>query len=314
MLPFHYLKSQVEFVMAKLSSKVRRKFSSRRLRTTPYPLPSCPWKLLEDSHKRKKLSKRSEKKDYEDATCSVCMEYPHNAVLLLCASYNKGCRPFMCATSYRHSNCLDQYKKAYAKMSPTRNSLSTGSFNPNSPQVPELLCPLCRGQVKGWTVVESAREYLNTKKRTCMQENCSFVGSYKELRKHVRADHPCARPREVDPKLEEEWKRLENERERNDVISTIRSSIPGAIVLGDYVIEGNFRGLYRDFNSDNFFSNSLLSLGSLDQSRRFGRVYRSLNEDDIREDSNASLFSHHHRRLLLGRSSRRRHREANGER
>ncbi|KAL0323364.1 UNVERIFIED_CONTAM: hypothetical protein Sangu_1955700 [Sesamum angustifolium] len=29
----------------------------------------------------------------------------------------------------------------------------------------ELLCPLCRGQVKGWTVVEPARWYLDAKKR-----------------------------------------------------------------------------------------------------------------------------------------------------
>ena len=46
--------------------------------------------------------------------------------------------------------------------------------------------------MKGWTVVNPTREYLNSKKRSCMQDNCSFVGNYKELQKHVRAEHPCA--------------------------------------------------------------------------------------------------------------------------
>lgn len=98
-------------------------------------------------------------------------------------------------------------------------------------------CPLCRGQVKGWTVVEPAREYLNNKKRTCMQDECSFTGTYKELQKHVRSEHPCAKPREVDPMLEQKWRRLEREREREDVMSTIRSSMPRSVVFGDYVIE-----------------------------------------------------------------------------
>jgi len=66
------------------------------------------------------------------------------------------------------------------------------------------------------------------------------------LRKHVRADHPCARPREVDPSLEQKWRRLERERERDDVISTIRSSMPGAVVFGDYVLEGS----HYEFDSD----------------------------------------------------------------
>ncbi|MQL00606.1 DUF1644 domain-containing protein, partial [Escherichia coli] len=124
--------------------------------------------------------------------------------LLLCSSHDKGCRPYMCGTSFRHSNCLDQYKKAYTEViSPYNGEPMQGSIsNPgvpldaNSPleksEVTELACPLCRGQVKGWTVVEPLRDYLNAKKRSCMQDSCSFVGNYKELRKHVRAEHPLA--------------------------------------------------------------------------------------------------------------------------
>ncbi|EPS60371.1 hypothetical protein M569_14434, partial [Genlisea aurea] len=174
------------------------------------------------------------KKEWEDAVCSVCMESPHNAVLLLCSSFDKGCRPFMCATSHRFSNCLHQYKKActHEEEWSCRNGKCGEAWE-------ELLCPLCRCPVKGWTAVEAARRYLNAKKRGCMQEGCPFVGNYRELRKHVKVEHPSACPRAVDPSRAAKWKRLENEREVRDVVSTIRSTMPGAIIIGDYVIERN---------------------------------------------------------------------------
>ncbi|KAG6422023.1 hypothetical protein SASPL_118584 [Salvia splendens] len=230
----------VDNEMAK-GTRGQRQIASRQCRATPYPLPS---------HKQKEdTCSKVIKKDWEDATCSVCMECPHNAVLLLCSSHDKGCRPYMCGTSFRYSNCLDQYKKAYAKAAPSdsasvHDSLDgqvIGPFSGHSADngdAAELACPLCRGQVKGWTVVEPAREQLNANKRSCMQENCTFMGTFKELRKHVKVDHPSAKPRVVDPTLEQKWRRMERDREREDVMSTIRSSMPGAVFFGDYVIEG----------------------------------------------------------------------------
>lgn len=238
--------------MAKGSSRGRR-----RCRPAPYPLPSCNQDVLEDLY-LKKSSKVLDKKDWEDVTCSVCMECPHNAVLLLCSSHEKGCRPYMCATSFRYSNCLDQYKKAYTKVISSSGSaddpilLSESGWPVDKSESTELACPLCRGQVKGCTVVEPAREYLNAKKRSCMQDDCSFVGTYKELRKHMRTAHPSVRPREVDPILEQKWRRLEREREHDDVISTIRSTMPGAMVFGDYVIEGNNYGFDSDEENGGF--------------------------------------------------------------
>lgn len=215
--------------MAK-GNKLQIKTRSQTRRISPFSLSSFV------IHKKKGSEKSSEKKYWEEASCSVCMEVPHNGVLLLCSSHDKGCRPFMCATSCRHSNCLEQYKKAYMKVNSTQNGAggSRGSFSDSNLN---LLCPLCRGQVKGWTVVEPARKYFNAKKRTCMEDNCSFRGSYKALKKHVKTKHPCARPRKVDPVLAEKWKKLENDRELDDVFSTIRSTMPGAIIMGDYVIE-----------------------------------------------------------------------------
>ncbi|XP_071698574.1 uncharacterized protein [Rutidosis leptorrhynchoides] len=236
--------------MAK-GTRGRRRMVSRRSRSTPYPMLGCRHSLNPNA---KKSTIVMPKKDLEDITCSVCMEYPHNAVLLLCSSHDKGCRPYMCGTSSRYSNCLDQYKKAYTKItfssphhppplttmdnSPVSDPLSGWPVDKHG-EVAELACPLCRGQVKGWTVVDSAREYLNCKKRTCMHDSCSFIGAYKELKKHVKSEHPSGKPHEVDPDQEQKWRQLEREREREDVISTVTSSMPGAVVFGDYVIERN---------------------------------------------------------------------------
>ncbi|KAE8692617.1 separase-like isoform X1 [Hibiscus syriacus] len=239
--------------MAK-GSKGRRGIT---FRPTPYSFTSCNHDISKDLCP-KKCSEALDKKDWEETTCSICMECPHNAVLLLCSSHDNGCRPYMCGTSFRYSNCLDQYEKFYTKVVSSNEDeplissfdnqvLASGSSLPVEKHgVTKLACPLCRGQVKGWTVVEPAREYLNAKKRSCMQDDCSFVGTFKELRKHMRSDHPCARPREVDPVLKQKWSRLVHEREQEDVISIIRSAIPGAMVFGDYVIEGNHHGFGTD--------------------------------------------------------------------
>ncbi|MFS7919520.1 hypothetical protein Hanom_Chr03g00213581 [Helianthus anomalus] len=238
---------QVLFIKMAKGIRGRRRIASRsrHYRTTPYSMLTCG----PDSANEKTTVKPM--KDWEDITCSVCMEYPHNAVLLLCSSHDKGCRPYMCGTSSRYSNCLDQYKNAYIKVASPQHSQSlqtNGShgFDQMSGwpiekcgDLTQLACPLCRGQVKGWTVVESAREYFNSKKRSCMHDKCSFVGVYKELKKHVRSEHLSVNPREVDPDQEQKWRRLERDRERDDVISTITSSMPGSMVFGDYVIEGN---------------------------------------------------------------------------
>lgn len=254
-------------------------------------------------------------KEWDDASCPICMDHPHNAVLLLCTSHDKGCRSYICDTSYRHSNCLDRFRKLKDEngdnsTSPSLNSrdqlnmdntnsgniglgtsgnpseveggndvriidliatedLSSGleensnhaAHNPlgvhdetievgghgeisvesSSESMSKLRCPLCRGSILGWKVVEEARRYLNSKARSCSRESCSFSGNYRELRRHARRVHPAARPADVDPTRERAWRRLENQREYDDIVSAIRSAMPGAVVLGDYVIENGGR-------------------------------------------------------------------------
>ncbi|XP_019090263.1 PREDICTED: uncharacterized protein LOC104736632 [Camelina sativa] len=67
------------------------------------------------------LKKPSEKqvKEWEEARCPVCMEHPHNGILLICSSYENGCRPYMCDTSHRHSNCFDQFRKGSKEKPPS---------------------------------------------------------------------------------------------------------------------------------------------------------------------------------------------------
>ncbi|KAL2924282.1 Adenylosuccinate synthetase [Bienertia sinuspersici] len=182
------------------------------------------------------------------------MEHPHNAVLLICSAYDKGCRPYMCDTSYRHSNCLDQFRKSFAEAS-TEAAIEEGSqpvvqsseivaietvVTPHEEGKSEssvaaeiasmhklqqkLVCPLCRGQIIGWVVAESAREYMNAKSRSCASETCEFTGNYTDLRKHARLEHPQARPFEADPERQRNWRRLERQRDIGDVLSTIQSS------------------------------------------------------------------------------------------
>ncbi|RZC18322.1 uncharacterized protein LOC114410461 isoform X1 [Glycine soja] len=336
-----YVKSLLSFRFSLLMAKVGKlRSKARGHRPSPHLL-SCERKNLKDVNVRKSSSKALEKKDWEDATCSVCMEVPHNAILLLCSSYDKGCRPYMCATSHRYSNCFEQYKKAYTKATSVQSlqleannsniDLSTGEPKDDT-EVPELLCPLCRRQVKGWTVVEVARKCLNAKKRSCMQDDCSFVGNYKELRKHVRSKHPFARPREVDPLKEEKWKRFECERERNDVISTILSSTPGAMVLGDYVLEPNDHAFYSDeydsdeeYLEDDFFSVRSIGLGRTGHflpNIRYNQDRAADNFDvdhfglqSVASTGSAAVSGRGLHRILLGRSRRRRrHRIANARR
>ncbi|XP_068648965.1 uncharacterized protein [Aristolochia californica] len=231
-----------------------RSVSFDRSRLSPFPCSSSSNRGKQKSSSNP--SKPAEDiREWEEARCSVCMEHPHNAVLLLCSSSDKGCRPYMCDTSYRHSNCLDQYCKAFGAEFPS--SLQESSSDPNNftyprnhqvHQIPQgqllgeqpapdtllpcngqeqaqLSCPLCRGRINGWIVVEAARQFMNTKTRSCSCESCPFSGPYADLRKHARQEHPLVRPSEVDQQRQRDWRRLERQRDLGDVLSTIQSAL-----------------------------------------------------------------------------------------
>ncbi|XP_073062560.1 uncharacterized protein [Primulina eburnea] len=224
-----------------------RSLSFDRSTLSPYPYRSSCTSLLEEN--------AESIREWENTRCPVCMEHPHNAILLICSSHENGCHPFMCDTSYRHSNCFDQFQKSFAEASDVSQTpddvpnsasplataappspvsdlesspeelLLVGDVPIENPVKPKLVCPLCRGLITGWTVMESARRYMNSKSRSCACETCVFSGSYHDLRKHARLVHPLVRPTDADPERQRNWRRLERQRDLGDLISTLQSSI-----------------------------------------------------------------------------------------
>jgi len=213
-----------------------RKLAAQHLRSASHAVP-YDYKKTKKLDQKNELQSTSEEKDWKNATCSICLERPHDAVLLLCSSHSKGCRPYMCGTNYKHSNCLELFKNAYSREKPACKVSTVVAPTNQKPKTMLLACPICRGEVKGWTVVKPARRFLNRKRRTCMHEDCSFVGTYKRLKRHVRSKHRSSRPREVDPVRLAEWKEFENEKERQDAISSVSALNPGSVIMGDYIID-----------------------------------------------------------------------------
>ncbi|XP_051151471.1 uncharacterized protein LOC127265626 isoform X2 [Andrographis paniculata] len=186
--------------------------------------------------------------NWDDFTCPICLDFPHNAVLLQCSSFEKGCRSFVCDTGHLHSNCLDRFKQANGMSFGTKLSTSVEnaeSLVSESDRKPQ--CPLCRGEVTGWLVVDKVRMHLNQKKRCCEEEKCPFTGTYLELKAHARVEHPHACPSKVDPARQLDWEDFQQSSEIIDVLSTIHSEVRNGVVLGDYVIE------YADDNSGDEF-------------------------------------------------------------
>ncbi|KAF2302792.1 hypothetical protein GH714_008455 [Hevea brasiliensis] len=177
--------------------------------------------------------------NWEDVICPICLDFPHNSVLLQCTSYEKGCRPFVCDTDHSHSNCLDRFKSAGGMPSPSTSdeSLTTNTQHMIVEGNCKLACPLCRGEVTGWVVVDKARAHLDEKKRCCEEEQCTFAGTYSELCKHAQLEHPHARPSKIDPARQLDWENFQQSSEIIDVLSMIHSEVPRGVVLGDYVIE-----------------------------------------------------------------------------
>ncbi|MCO5605727.1 hypothetical protein L7F22_059911 [Adiantum nelumboides] len=308
-------------------------------RSAPLKGKCCPYKARGKGREGDDVREQDGKEDWEDVLCPICLESPHNAVLLMCSSHTDGCRPYMCNTSHRHANCLDQYQKTQVglqKSYSSRQALSTERTDPSAvdsfhigdglnmrivgayPAAParrpprvsatnssenalgdgdmenviiealnsrittagsdastrrlrrntrlplltrneandagmrfldletnmemdsfeglssveehgtgaslkskHLICPLCRGEIFGWRVVNEARKYFNDKARSCSHESCMFSGTYQELRVHARCEHPFMRPSDVDPARQRDWLRMERQTEIGDVLSTI---------------------------------------------------------------------------------------------
>lgn len=288
-------------------------------RVSPYD--ACSSKNT-DLESKSSLPSVENEKEWEEARCPICMEHPHNAVLLLCSSGEKGCLPFMCDTSYRHSNCLDQFCKlssgTQSEVQQDRSTIWGMMFHRGSQgqpssrttrstggQQPELVCPLCRGQIKGWIVVEAARKFMNSKRRSCSLEKCSFNGNYGELRKHARLEHPSDRPAEADAQRLFDWSRLEIQRDIGDTLSANQTPFDDDFTAEEFLrgvpLEGSLfdfldgyseaedglsedSNLLMDFEFEYSFLNDMPTWEELDafDERRFSLPQTSARSEDRR--------------------------------
>lgn len=287
--------------------KIRRarSLSLEKSRTSPYQVSQNHADSLESAQNVK---------EWEEARCPICMEHPHNAVLLKCSSHDRGCRPYMCKTSYRHSNCFDQFCKLYGQIPlitelqdiPSTHVVShrqmvecppAGQYGHGRNQLAsEFVCPLCRGSIYGYIVVEPARLFMNSKVRSCSSENCDFSGTYSELRKHARSEHPNVRPSEVDPMRHRDWIRWQRERDFEDIVSLVQSN---------YAVDSDGESFTRAirFWTSSFVTEmndspmDLLSDSMLDALRdfeslqnRMENVQRDLNSNNFTSVGNNSLL------------------------
>ncbi|KAI0504664.1 hypothetical protein KFK09_015616 [Dendrobium nobile] len=180
--------------------------------------------------------------NWEDVTCPICLDFPHNGVLLQCSSYDNGCRPFMCDTDHTHSNCLNRFKSASGVPQAAECLIASEASTESTQMIPSTCesrpaCPLCRGEVTGWVIIKEARAYLNMKKRCCQEKQCYYMGNFVELQRHALLKHPHSRPSEIDPARQLDWENFQQSSDIIDVLSTIHAEVPHGVVLGDYVIE-----------------------------------------------------------------------------
>ncbi|KAF8094495.1 hypothetical protein N665_0360s0002 [Sinapis alba] len=146
-LPFSLSKEPLLFlrpVCEMLKERQVLPASSNRNRVSPYPLHSCRSKKQKEAESSP-LDSGSVSK-WEDVRCVICMEPPHNVVLLQCSSFSKGCHAYMCDTSARHSNCFKQYRRN------NNNNKNTSRCSGKT-----LNCPYCRGEVHGTVKSTCAR-------------------------------------------------------------------------------------------------------------------------------------------------------------
>ena len=73
--------------------------------------------------------------------------------------------------------------------------------------------------------MEDARHLMNAISRSCSCKTCNFSGTYIDLKKHAKLEHPLVRPSEADPERERNWRRLERQRDLGDLLSTFQSSM-----------------------------------------------------------------------------------------
>ncbi|VVA91439.1 unnamed protein product [Arabis nemorensis] len=220
-------------------------------RVSPYPLRSCRSKKQKEAESPLESESVSE---WEDVRCVICMEPPHNAVLLQCSSFSKGCRAYMCDTSSRHSNCFKQYRR--------NNNNSTSRCNGKT-----LNCPYCRGEVYGTMKSTCARRFMNARPRCCTMDKCDFSGTYSQLKNHLKTEHPGFTALKLDPWEQHMWEQLEREAEYIEMINARQRWEAEQRLLASSLHQLPYHHSIIDLNFDAFIHNLYIDASTESRAR-----------------------------------------------
>ncbi|KAI5008510.1 hypothetical protein ZWY2020_009558 [Hordeum vulgare] len=255
-------------------------------------------------------------KEWDDARCPICMDHPHNAVLVLCSSHDKGCRSYisnrMDSSSHPSSSLpgdtsnqrsprllidVPEFRENLSHEHVIRSSatVSGQQEGTNYNQGPVTLEALM-GQVKaGRSSKMPDSTWTRSQEAARGKHACAFSGTYGALRRHARRVHPTTRPADVDPSRRRAWHRLENQREYGDIMSAtsgpLRRDEPrGSSIKGPEKAEASLsvgRELAYDDDDDDEDEDSLEEEVQRPRTRR--RFVRSRSEEPWAGDHAAAL-------------------------
>lgn len=114
-----------------------------------------------------------------------------------------------------------------------------------------LFAEVC--MVLGWTSVKELSHYLWTRKlEAAFRNDAHFLATTRIFWGQPRRVHPRTRPAYADPSRQRAWCCLEHQQDYGDTLGAIRPAMPGAIILGDYVIDnGNGLSHNHEFGESN---------------------------------------------------------------
>ncbi|KAE9450009.1 hypothetical protein C3L33_18094, partial [Rhododendron williamsianum] len=124
------------------------------------------------------------KESMEEAKCLICMEPPHNAVILNCSNLEKGCRPYMCGRSNRLSTVSTIFLNHLPRPQHLRAHFAEGKSTRNYLELENhasLEHPSVRPSVVDTVLMRDWRRELSGTREPCQLE------------------HPSVRPSVADP-------------------------------------------------------------------------------------------------------------------
>ncbi|CAL5444065.1 unnamed protein product [Camellia sinensis] len=186
-----------------------------RSRTSPYA--RSPKTTEQYGPKSSLQSVGGDEKEWEEVRCPICMEHPHNAVLLLCSSHERDVA-LTCATPASATRTVSTSSANHQPL-PHHQQILLNKFLFTLPPITEELRNNNKtSSQEGFMGDNSNQSFRAHSVGAKLTGTCDFSGTYSELRKHARLEHPFVRPSEADSRRQSDWMSLEHERDVQDII------------------------------------------------------------------------------------------------